>query len=140
MRKRFNHQWQRPRRKRLRNNATEAEQVLWSRLKHRGLLGFKFRRQQGILKYIVDFYCPEKRLAVEVDGDTHSTDEEIARDQKRQAALEAEGIHFVRVTNDDVMTNLDAVLDVILEELEKIPTSYYAATPEPPPLEKEGDS
>ncbi len=99
--------------------------MLWVRLKNRGLFGFKFRRQQGVLQYVVDFYCSEKRLAVEVDGATHSTDDEIRHDKKRQAKLELVGIRFVRVTNDDVMTNLDEVLNLIVEELQKISTEYY---------------
>jgi very-short-patch-repair endonuclease len=138
MPKRFNFNYQKPIRKVLRNNATEAEKILWQQLKGRRLLGFKFRRQHGVLKYIVDFYCPEKRLAVEVDGATHSTDEQLSKDKKRQAELEQLGIRFVRVTNDDVFSNLDGVRELIAEELGNIATTYYGPPLESPPLEKEG--
>jgi very-short-patch-repair endonuclease len=130
MSKKFNFKSQKPFRKHLRNNATEAEQALWQRLKGRRLLGYKFRRQQGVLKYVVDFCCcPEKRLAIEVDGATHSTKEQIIKDKKRQTELEQLGIRFVRVTNDDVFTNLDGVCERVAEELTSVSTSYYGTTP-----------
>jgi very-short-patch-repair endonuclease len=81
------------------------------------LCGFKFRRQQGIAQYVVDFYCPECRLAVEIDGATHSTVEEKARDRLRQAYIEDFGIHFLRFRNADVFENIDWVLEVIANDL-----------------------
>jgi very-short-patch-repair endonuclease len=84
---------------------------------------------------VVDFYCPEKRLAIEVDGATHFTDEQLAKDKKRQTELEQLGIRFVRVTNDDVLTNLDGVCELIAEELATVTTSYYGTTPVPPPIQ-----
>jgi len=98
--------YNRPRQKRLRqhlrNTATDAERLLWSSLKRGQLLGYKFRRQQGIAQYVVDFYCPDKKIAIEIDGVTHWTEEEQKRDQIRQEYLEALGIQVIRFTNDDI--------------------------------------
>jgi very-short-patch-repair endonuclease len=115
----FNRKYQKPIRQRLRNDATGAEKLLWKKLKHSQLLGHKFRRQQGIAKHVVDFYCPEIKLAIEIDGVTHSTPEEIRHDEERQATIENIGVHFLRFTNCDVYENLDWVLEVIAGELEK---------------------
>ena len=71
MRKILNRKEQKTLRQSLRNTATTSEKLLWSKLRARKLGGFKFRRQCGIAKYVVDFYCPELNLAIEVDGDVH---------------------------------------------------------------------
>jgi very-short-patch-repair endonuclease len=90
----FNRKYQKPIRQRLRNNATAAERLLWSRLKQSQLLGYKFRRQQGIDRYVVDFYCAEQKLAIEIDGATNSTPDEIRHDNKRQRSIEQLGGSF----------------------------------------------
>ena len=113
----YNRKHQKPIRQRLRNNATAAERLLWSRLKHSQLLGYKFRRQQGIERYVVDFYCAEQKLAIEIDGATHSTPDEIRHDNKRQRSIEQLGVHFLRFTNADVFENLDWVLEAIAHDL-----------------------
>jgi very-short-patch-repair endonuclease len=114
--------YNRPRQKRLRqhlrNTATNAERLLWSSLKGSQLLGYKFRRQQGIGQYIVDFYCPDKKVAIEIDGVTLWTEEEQKRDLIRQEYLEALGIRVLRFTNDDIYTNKDGVLNMIFAVLE----------------------
>jgi len=115
----YNRQYQKRLRQRLRNSATAAERVLWSRLKHSQLLGFKFRRQQGIAQYVVDFYCPACKLAVEIDGATHSTAREIQRDRIRQRYIESFGVHFLRFTNEDVYENLEWVIKVIAKDLQE---------------------
>jgi very-short-patch-repair endonuclease len=104
-------------RKYLRNNSTEAEQLLWSKLKGSQVLDFKFRRQQGVGSYILDFYCPEARLAIEIDGETHVRPDEIEYDKTRQHEIEELGIHFLRFTNRDVYNNLSGVLLMISEKL-----------------------
>jgi len=76
---------------------------------------FKFRRQYGIGKYIVDFYCPKLKLAIEIDGATHSTDEEIRKDKEREKFINRFGIIVKRYYNNDVYNNLDAVLSNIYE-------------------------
>jgi very-short-patch-repair endonuclease len=60
-------------RRALRNNATKAERILWEKLKRKGLLGYKFRRQHSVGKFIMDFYCPELQIAIEVDGESHES-------------------------------------------------------------------
>ena len=74
------------------------------------MAGFKFRRQHGIGRYIVDFYCPELKLAIEVDGDIHAIAENIEKDVSRQEYIESLGIQVKRYKNDDIKHNLDSVL------------------------------
>ena len=105
-------------RQHLRNTASDAERLLWSSLKGSQLSGYKFRRQQGIEQYVVDFYCPAKKVVIEIDGDTHWTEEEQKRDRERQSSLEALGIRVLRFTNDDVYTNKEGIVDMILAILE----------------------
>jgi len=104
-------------RKSLRNDATPTERELWNVLQHSNLGGYKFRRQHSVGRYIVDFYCPSERLAVELDGDSHFTDEAIDYDRERTAFLNALDIRVLRFLNTDVHENLDAVCERILEEL-----------------------
>ncbi len=108
-------------RQRLRKERPPAEALLWSRLKGRQLLGQKFRRQHSVGPYCLDFYCPEIRLAVELDGDSHFTDEAKARDLERQRWIESFGIRFLRFINVDVYDNLDGVLQVIATAIEETP-------------------
>ena len=95
----------------LRRQATRAEQIIWQRLRARQMNGRKWRRQQPVGPYIVDFICPELKLVVEVDGDVHAGRE--AHDAARQAALESTGLKVIRFTNNDVIENLDGVLTVL---------------------------
>ena len=107
-------------RRKLRNNMPDAEVLLWSELQNKQLKGLKFRRQQGIGPYVVDFYCPEFKLAIELDGDSHFNDEKIYKhDQKRQKYIESFGIKFLRFTNENVYKNLGFVLSEILCETGK---------------------
>ncbi len=96
-----------------RRNATRAERRLWQGLRREQVAGFRFRRQVILGRFIADFACLDARMIVEVDGATHSTDEEIARDAARSAALVAEGFEILRFTNEDVYGNLDGVLETI---------------------------
>jgi len=113
----FNKTSEKEKRRRLRNSMTEEEVILWSRLKSRQVGGFKFRRQYGVGPFVVDFYCPEKKLAIEVDGGGHFEDEAILKDQKRQKAIEQFGIRFLRITNMDIRKNLQGVLISIEDNL-----------------------
>jgi len=101
----------------LRRNATSAEKIIWARLKNRGLGGFKFVRQEPIGPFIADFACREGKLVVEIDGETHSTDEELVADARRTAFLNASGYEVIRFTNQQVYENADAVADAILAAL-----------------------
>ncbi|MFA6427272.1 MAG: DUF559 domain-containing protein [Candidatus Magasanikbacteria bacterium] len=98
------------RRKFLRSLPTKAEYVLWQELR-RKLLGYKFRRQVSIGKFIVDFYCHELRLVIEVDGPIH--EDQIEYDNQRQKFLESRGYIVIRFLNDEVLFDRDVVLQCI---------------------------
>jgi very-short-patch-repair endonuclease len=98
----------------LRQPQTPAEQRLWAALRNRHLEGFKFRRQHPIGRFIVDFYCYECALVVEIDGDSHVAQMEY--DQARTEWLSDRGNRVLRFTNQDVERRLDAVLEAIWEE------------------------
>jgi very-short-patch-repair endonuclease len=104
---------------RLRREATKAERLLWSRLKNRALGGHKFVRQEVTGPYFPDFVCRERMFIVEVDGATHSTDVEKAKDAARERFLRAEGYRIIRVQNADIYENLDGVCAYILMMLEE---------------------
>ena len=93
--------------------STEAEKLLWSRLRARQLDGLKFRRQQPIGNHVVDFVCLEKGVIVEVDGSQHAV--EKAKDEKRDKWFEDEGFKVLRFWDNEVLTNIDGVLEVIRE-------------------------
>ena len=99
--------------KALRKNQTPTESMLWHKLRDRQLLGLKFRRQRPITGYIVDFYCPEKQLIIEIDGEIHYVEDHPVRDKKRQMALEAQGLTMLRFTTQDILENMDGVLEAI---------------------------
>ncbi|MEI6510729.1 MAG: endonuclease domain-containing protein [Candidatus Uhrbacteria bacterium] len=94
----------------LRNEASPAEGILWSFLMGRKFHGLKFRRQHGIGPYVVDFYCPEARLVVEVDGQSHFEEGERESDIARTKYVESKGIVVVRVANGDVYGDMEKVL------------------------------
>ncbi len=91
----------------------EPEVLMWSKLRAKRLLGQRFRRQHSIGPFVVDFYCPGLKLAVEIDGDSHFQPGMEEQDRRRQAFIESFSISFLRFTNDGVTGNLDGVLAVI---------------------------
>ena len=99
-----------PRRKELRAALTPAEVRLWVALKGRQLDGRKFRRQHSMGAYILDFYCPQEKLAIELDGAAHDSAAAQIRDERRDAFLAGLGIRVLRYENRNVMENLDGVL------------------------------
>ena len=105
----------------LRKNETLAEKRLWEQLRNRTLEGFKFSRQVPIGPYIADFVCREQRLIVEVDGATHSTDEELAYDNRRTGFLKSERYSVIRFQNDEILNGMDEVLTLILQALRNRP-------------------
>ena len=119
-------------RKELRKNITEPEKLLWQRIRNKSL-GTKFRRQHGIGRYIVDFYCQEYALIIELDGDSHFTEEAQSYDQQRDLFMKNLGIETLRFTNQNVMKNIEGVLLIILEKinLKKTPPqpSYQGKEP-----------
>jgi len=96
---------------------TPAEKVLWRELRGKKLRNFKFRAQHPVGRFILDFYCPAKKLAIEVDGGVHETQRE--RDGKRSELLALYGYRVLRFSNTDVMQDISGVLKCILEELGK---------------------
>jgi very-short-patch-repair endonuclease len=105
----------------LRRNQTDVERKLWLALRDRGLGKAKFRRQQPIGPYIVDFVCFESKLVIELDGDQHGLKEQISADQKRTAFLQADGFRVKRFGNHELIEHFDAVLDAIAHELAAAP-------------------
>jgi very-short-patch-repair endonuclease len=94
--------------RKLRKNSTPGEIELWKLVKNKQVLGYQFRRQRPIKNYIVDFYCKELRLAIEIDGSSH--DYKVEYDQKRQEKLEQLGITFLRFSEEDTKENPDYVV------------------------------
>ena len=111
----------------MRRNPTEPEKRLWRSLSRSQLAGAKFRRQQVIHPYIVDFLCPAKALVVEVDGDTH----DAGADRRRDADLEDKGFRVLRFGNADVMTNMSGVLAAIALTVAASPDRWPHPNPSP---------
>ncbi len=97
----------------LRNNSTLGEILLWKQLRNKQMLGFDFHRQKPLDQIVVDFYCNELSLAIEVDGDSHTTEEVIEKDKARQERLESFGIIFLHFTEMDVRNSMRTVVTVI---------------------------
>lgn len=104
----------------LRKNQTEAEEVMWQNLRNRKVLGFKFRRQHPLDKYIADFYCHEAKLVIEIDGKIHNIPEQQEYDKKRSSDIEEMGIKVIRFTNKAVNEDLQEVLNAIKNSLNNI--------------------
>jgi very-short-patch-repair endonuclease len=115
--------------KELRKNMTPAECILWERLRDRMLAGNKFRRQHPIGAYIIDFYCAEARLVIEIDGGIHLG--QVDADANRSRELEAQGYRVIRFTNEQIETNLELVLS-------SIQTACQLRTPRPHAGEGQG--
>lgn len=96
--------------KAMRTNATDAEHLMWQLLRAKRFMNLKFRRQHVIAPYIVDFYCHELGLVIELDGSQHNTDDGRAYDFERTKFLEALGFRVVRYWNNDVLKNTESVL------------------------------
>ena len=99
----------------LRQRMTDAEKLMWSRLRSRRLAGVKFKRQQPLFGYIVDFVAPDRKLVIEIDGGQHA--EQTDQDAKRSTMIEASGYHVIRFWNHDVLGNIDGVLQTVIQEL-----------------------
>ena len=97
----------------LRFNQTTTERLLWGCLRNRQINGLKFRRQHPIGFYIVDFFCAETNLIIEVDGDSHL--QRVEYDQRRTLWLEEQGLRVIRFTNEEVLNSMDEILRLIAE-------------------------
>ena len=113
----------------LRKNSTLSEILLWQEIKEIKLFGYQFHRQVPMLNYIVDFYCHELRLAIEIDGDSHNNSYDY--DCMRQAELEQYGIEFIRFDDHEVKKNLQNVL----ASLKVIISEFSSTTENKPPLQ-----
>ena len=113
----------------LRNNMTIAEQLMWSKIRRKQIMDLQFYRQKNIGPYIVDFYCPQVKLIVEIDGGQHYEEKGQHQDRQRDQYLEKLGFTVLRFSNIDVLKNIDGALEVICERLKISPN---------PSLEKRG--
>jgi very-short-patch-repair endonuclease len=114
--------------RRLRRSQTDAERLLWFRLRDRRLVGWKFKRQAPIDRFVVDFFCADAKLIVELDSGQH--DHNRARDADRTRILESMGYLVLRFWNHDVMGNMDGVLEEILSTVDQ----HKCEPPHPTPL------
>jgi len=117
----------------MRHDLTWAEKLLWHQLRNRKLEGLKFRRQQPLGSYILDFYCPDKFLVVELDGGQHDIPEEREYDLRRTEFLKNEGLEVLRFWNSQMRENLPWVLELIRRKA-GVSTTCEPETPHPNPL------
>jgi len=110
------------RRRALRKTSPDAETILWAHLRAKRFAGFQFRRQHPCDRFILDFYCPRRRLAVELDGGQHFEDAASRYDARRTEHLRLRGVRVLRFSNDLVFRELSAVLDAILLGLQRDPS------------------
>ena len=110
-------------RRHLRKNMTKAEVLLWLQLKNKQILGQRFLRQYSVGPYVIDFYCPKLKLAIEVDGATHVTNEEKQYDSQRQQTIETLGIQFLRFTNLEIYGDMENGLEKIREKVRALEES-----------------
>ena len=104
----------------LRKNMTLAEIILWSRLRSRKIDGYKFRRQQPILDYIVDFYCDELKLIIEADGEIHSLSDKSETDVKRNKLFKINGYHILHLTNSEIQSDINSAITKIKSFIDTI--------------------
>jgi len=101
-------------RRTLRQQQTQSEKILWECLRDKQINNLKFRRQVSISTYIVDFYCSSLKLAIEIDGSIHASEEAKKMDRIRQEQIESLGITFLRVSSDDVINKTKLIIERIL--------------------------
>ena len=101
----------------LRNRMTGAEKVLWEKLRNRQIKGFRFRRQHPINEFVVDFFCYEAKLIIELDGEAHDNPFQAERDEERTNMLKNMGLKEIRFRNEEVFNNLDEVVSKITKNL-----------------------
>ena len=114
----FSSKSQKEKRRYLRKCMTKAEVLLWLQVKNRQIEGKRFLRQFSIKTYVVDFYCPEEKLAIEIDGATHITNVQKERDHIRQKEIENLGIRFLRFSNMEIYCDMINVINKIKTSLE----------------------
>jgi len=105
------------RRRELRRSQTESEKLFWSRVRNRQFFGLRFFRQYSIGPYVLDFYCPVLKFAVELDGGQHGLEENREYDEVRSAYLNNQGIEVIRFWNNEVLGEIQSVLDKLAERV-----------------------
>jgi len=125
MTKIYNRTSEKEKRRLLRNNLTKAEIIIWSRLQRKQVLGYKFRRQFSVGSYVLDFYCPELKLAIEIDGTSHFKEGAEEYDHNRQESIEQLGIRFLRFTNTNIYRNLSGVLQTIVGTINALKPPHH---------------
>ena len=133
----YNTTTKKEKRRSLRKIMPSAEILVWNKLRAKQLFGYKFRRQYSVGPYILDFYCPEFRLAIEIDGDSHAGSEQ-KYDQQRQSFVESFGIRFLRFTNSQVYESLDSLIESIAEKIEELKKNTHTS-PTHPSLLRRGE-
>ncbi len=113
----------------LRRRMTDAELKLWRHLRKNQMAGHAFRRQHPIGRYVVDFWCPSLKLAIEVDGGQHGTAEGVLADQQRTATLEKTGACVLRFWNNEVLENIGGVLEAIFAKISELRRARSTPTP-----------
>jgi uroporphyrinogen-III synthase len=103
----------------LRKSMTKAEKVLWERLRNRQVKGYRFRRQHPVKEFVVDFFCYDALLSIEVDGEVHNDPYQNERDEQRTIIIKKLGIKELRFTNEQVLNQIDEVIQEIESELSK---------------------
>lgn len=106
--------------KKLRNEMTEVEMLMWEKLRSNRFHGYKFRRQHPISIYVADFYCHQFNLIIEVDGEYHNETNQLNRDEERTKDLNFQGMKILRFTNDEIKNDINAVLKKIKEYIDDI--------------------
>lgn len=106
----LNDQALKERRRELRRNQTDAEKAFWARVRNRQFLGMRFFRQYSVGPYILDFYCPEINLAIELDGGQHNRTEGREYDEARSEYLNAHGIEVIRFWNNEILREIEGVM------------------------------
>jgi len=120
MTKHFNKPSEKEKRRKLRQYQTRAEELVWRFLRSRQLLGFKFKRQYSIDHFVIDFYCPELKLAVEIDGVSHSVPGKKQYDIKRERYLEKFNINFIRIKDEELFGNPNKAFMKIEEGVKRL--------------------
>ena len=116
----FNRYRDNKKRKKLRSEVPKSEIILWNELQGKRICGLKFRRQYGVGPFVVDFYCPKLKLAIEIDGASHFEEGAEEYDKNRQQFIERFNIKFLRFADNDVYENLEGVVTAIIYETNKM--------------------
>ncbi len=122
----FNKTSEKLKRRQLRKNMTKSESIVWQKLRCKQLENCKFRNQYSVDRFVLDFYSPEIKLAIEIDGESHFQEGVAQYDEERQIFIESAGIKFLRFTNKDVYENLNGVLETIACTIRELRGCYLA--------------